>query len=186
LIPMTGLFGKIDTKSLLLRKIEPGDGPTLFAYWSDKEVTRYMNISSFDRLEQVQEMISLLNNLADQEQAFRWAIICKRNNQVLGTCGFNNWDQENHRAEIGYDLGRQYWGKGVMTEALTGLLTYGFQTMGLNRIQALVEPANQASRSLLIKTGFQEEGLLRQYERVKEQFIDLKIYALLKNESNCV
>lgn len=178
---MTIVFEKFETQAMLLRKIELTDAPVLFSYWSDQTVARYMNIKPFEKLEQACEMISLLNQLAEQEQAVRWAIVRKIDQLVLGTCGFNNWDKENQRAEIGYELGQKFWRQGIMTEVLSRMIAYGFYKMELNRIQALVEPANEASLHLLRKLGFQEEGVLRQYERVKEQYIDLTMVALLKS-----
>lgn len=178
---MNIVFEKIETQAMLLRTIELADASVLFSYWSDPVVARYMNIKLFEKLAQATEMISLLNQLAEQEQAVRWAIVRKRDQLVLGTCGFNNWDKENQRAEIGYELGRQFWRQGIMTEVLSKMIAYGFEKMELNRIQALVEPANEASLHLLRKLGFREEGILRQYERVKEQYIDLTMVALLKS-----
>lgn len=180
---MNTVFEQFETSSILLRKIELADAPVLFAYWSDPEVVKHMNIKPFTKLDQVEEMINLLNNLAQQEQAFRWAIVRKRDDLVLGTCGFNNWDKENCRAEIGYELGQQFWRQGIMAESLTALLDFGFGKMELNRIQALVEPANRSSLGLLEKLGFKEEGVLKKYERVKDEFVDLTMVALLKSES---
>ncbi len=180
------IFLEIQTKRLLLRKMEITDASVLYEYWSDKDVTRYMNILGFESIKQAKDMIGLLNSLADSEKAFRWSIVCKGSKQILGTCGFNNWDKENQRAEIGYELGKQHWGQGFMTEALAGLISHGFGIMALNRIQALVEPENTVSRKLLRKLGFQEEGLLRQYEQVKGNFIDLMMYSILKNNSGLV
>lgn len=174
----------IPTERLLLRKIDRQDAPVLYEYWSNKEVTQYMNIVPFENRRQAEEMIDFLNALAEQEVAFRWSILCKNSNQILGTCGFNNWDKGNQRAEIGYELGRQHWGQGIMSEALAAIIVHGFKTMGLNRIQALVEPANAISRKLLVRMGFEEEGLLRQYEQSKGQYIDLVMYSLLNSDSN--
>ena len=179
-------ISEIQTKRLLLRKMEITDASVLYEYWSDKDVTRYMNILGFESIKQAEDMIGLLNSLADSEKAFRWSIVCKGSKQILGTCGFNNWDKENQRAEIGYELGKQHWGQGFMTEALEGLISHGFGIMALNRIQALVEPENTVSRKLLMKLWFQEEGLLRQYEQVKGNFIDLMMYSILKNNSGLV
>lgn len=179
---MNTVFEKIETQTMLLRTIELADAPVLFSYWSDPMVARYMNIKPFEKLEQATEMIGLLNQLAQQEQAVRWAIVRKRDQLVMGSCGFNNWDKENRRAEIGYELGQHFWRQGIMTEVLSAMVAYGFAKMELNRIQALVEPANKASLQLLQKLGFQQEGILRQYERVKEQYIDLIMAALLKSE----
>lgn len=154
-----------------------------YEYWSDREVTRYMNIAPLENVRQAEEIIDFLNALAEQNMAFRWSILCKKSNQIVGTCGFNNWDRKNQRAEIGYELGRPFWGRGIMTEALMALLSHGFGVMGLNRIQALVEPANANSRKLLMGIGFEEEGLLRQYEQSKGTLVDLIMYSMLKSDS---
>ncbi|MNZ60201.1 putative ribosomal N-acetyltransferase YdaF [compost metagenome] len=69
-----------------------------------------------------------------------------------------------------------------MAETLQLLLTFGYETMGLNRIEALVDPRNDNSRRLLQKLGFVEEGLLREYQRSESGFVDLMIYSLLKKE----
>lgn len=177
-----GSFTNIETERLLLRKISLLDASKLFEYWSDEEVTKYMSISRFSNVNEAEEMISLLLALAASDQAFRWTIVNKLDGKILGTCGFNNWDETNQRGEIGYELGRQFWGQGIMTEALNGLIKHGFNTMKLNRIQALVEPDNCLSRKVLLKRGFSEEGLLRQYEMARGHFVDLLILSLLKKD----
>lgn len=175
-------FFNIETDRLLLRRISLLDAPKLFEYWSDEEVTKHMNISQFSNESEAEAMISLLLALAASDQAFRWTIVNKRDGEILGTCGFNNWDETNQRGEIGYELGRQFWGQGIMTEALNGLIHHGFDTMELNRIQALVEPENSLSRKILFNMGFCEEGLLRQYEMARGRFVDLLMLSLLKND----
>ncbi len=172
----------MQTERLLLRKLKISDAQSLYEYWSNEEVTKHMNIAPFENIKQAEEMIILLHSLAEQQKAFRWSIVCKRSNQVLGTCGFNTWDKENRRAEIGYELGKQHWRQGFMQEALIGLISYGFRELNFNRVQALVEPSNIASRQLLMKIGFQEEGVLRQYEQVKGVFIDLSMYSILRQD----
>lgn len=176
------VFVEIQTNRLLLRKMEIADAPVLYKYWSDEEVTKYMNILSFESIKQAEDMIAFLNSLSVEGKAFRWSIICKSNKQILGTCGFNNWDKENQRAEIGYELGKEHWGQGFMTEALSALISHGFEMMELNRIQALAEPANVLSRKILMKLGFKEEGLLRQYEKARGNFIDINMYSIVKND----
>ena len=70
-----------------------------------------------------------------------------------------------------------------MTEALNAIIKFGFQEIGLNRIQAVVMPENQGSEKLLEKAGFQNEGILREYENWGEKgFVDVSIFSLLKRE----
>ncbi|BAU28793.1 ribosomal-protein-alanine N-acetyltransferase [Aneurinibacillus soli] len=176
-------FPQLETKRLLLRKMSMDDAPTLFRFWSDEKVTKYMNIPAFQDVSQATEMIDLLNNLASYKEAIRWGIVLKETNELVGSCGYNNWvKDERCRGEIGYDLGKEYWGQGIAAEALEVMLDYGFTQMKLNRVEALVEPENIASIKLLKKIGFQKEGLLRDYQFVKGNFINLEMYSLLKRE----
>lgn len=173
----------LESERLRLRRMEWADAEGLFRYWSDPEVVKYMNISPFASVEDTLEMINLLNGLSESEDTLRWGIELKEEGILIGSCGFNVWELSgSYRGEIGYDLGREYWGHGYMSEALRMLLSYGFMTMGLNRIEALVHPDNTHSRQLLQAFQFREEGLLREYQKTDEGFIDLLMYSLLKRE----
>ncbi len=79
--------------------------------------------------------------------------------RVMGTCGYHNWKREHFRAEAGYELGKDFWGEGYMKEALSAMLKYGFEFMGLNRIEAFVT-TDERSRCAE-KTCIEVEGLLR-------------------------
>ncbi|MBB6218003.1 ribosomal-protein-alanine N-acetyltransferase [Anaerosolibacter carboniphilus] len=176
-------FPELETSRLLLRKITSEDAKVLLNYWSDEDVIRYMNIESLTKIEFIHEMIDLLNNLYDNRQAIRWGIINKENNHLIGTCGYNSGlDENEHTGEIGYEIGKEYWGKGFMQEALKSVIDYGFQTMDLNRIEALVMLENIASIELLKKLGFKEEGVLREHGFYKNSFWDEYCFSLLKRE----
>ena len=97
---------------------------------------------------------------------------------MIGTCGYNIWVRPAHRSLLGYDLNRSHWGQGLMGEALTAILDFGFGAMQLNRVEALTFPQNTASKRLLTKLGFKKEGLLREYEYPKGSPQDMAIYSL--------
>lgn len=173
----------LESERLRLRRMERSDAEVMFRYWSDPVVTKYMNVPPFASAEEAWEMINLLNGLSESEDALRFGIELKEERRLIGSCGMNNWELAGaYRGEIGYDLGREYWGHGYMSEALRMLLAYGYETMGLNRIEALVNPRNEASRRLLKAFGFTEEGLLRQYQWTVSGSVDLLMYSLLKKE----
>lgn len=173
----------LESERLRLRRMERSDAEVMFRYWSDPVVTKYMNVPPFASAEEAWEMINLLNGLSESEDALRFGIELKEERRLIGSCGMNNWELAGaYRGEIGYDLGREYWGHGYMSEALRMLLAYGYETMGLNRIEALVNPRNEASRRLLKAFGFTEEGLLRQYQWTESGSVDLLMYSLLKKE----
>ncbi|GAA0428064.1 GNAT family N-acetyltransferase [Agaribacter marinus] len=171
------------TDRLCLRKMETNDAASLFNIWSDPEVTKFMNITSFTDESQAQDMIHFLNKLYEDNKAIRYTIIELATNQIIGSCGFNSLDQENEKAEIGYELAKESWGKGYATEAISKLLTVGFDSFNLNRIEAKIEPDNHNSIKLVEKLRFTLEGTLRQYEKYDERYIDLHLYSKLKSDS---
>jgi ribosomal-protein-alanine N-acetyltransferase len=129
------------------------------------------------------DMIGLLNHMAGEEEAIRWGIELKETGQLIGSCGYNTWQLEGaFRGEIGYELGRDYWRHGYMTEAFSVMLPFGYETMGLNRIEALVDPRNLASGEFLTNHGFTREGLLRQVQHTSTGYKDMVMYSLLYDE----
>ncbi len=175
-------FPVIRTERLICRQISTDDAPALHEYWSDEEVTRYFSLDPFATLAETVEMIALLNNMPQANQGIRWAVIRAADGIVLGTCGFHNHEPEHFRAEMGYDLGRPYWGQGIMGEAIRAILEYGFCTLNFNRIEAFVNFGNRNSTRLLERTGFHLDGLLRQYELNRGRFVDQYCYSLLKSD----
>lgn len=140
-----------------------------------------MNTSSFTHETQEKEMIELLENLAQANKAIRFSMIEMKSHEIIGTCGFNSIYFENLKAEIGYDIAKAYWGMGYAPEGIRALLYYAFQNLGLNRIEAKVEPDNVNSIRVLQKLHFTFEGTLRQYEKSKGNFIDIKYLFNFKN-----
>ena len=106
----------------------------------------------------------------------------KGTGQLIGTCGFHLINNHHKRAEIGYELDDTYWGQGYASEALQAILAYGFETLQLIRIAAVVYVENKASQKLLSKAGFQEEGLLRKHMIQNGVAHDTILYSLLKEE----
>ena len=101
---------------------------------------------------------------------------------MIGTIGFHKWSRAHLRAEIGYDLSPEHWGKGYMGEAARAATDRGFQKMGLHRIDARVYVENQPSIRLLQRLGFKQEGTLRDYFRLSGTFYDHFVFSLLAGE----
>lgn len=175
-------FPEIYTERLLLRKLQLKDAETLFKYWSDPEVTKYLDMATFKNIEQVFSMIRLLNSLYSKKQGIRWVIVTKKDNKVIGTCGYNSWIKKSSRGEIGYELGQEHWGNGYATEVVKEILKYGFKAMNLNRIEAFTVPEAWRSIKVLEKFGFKKEGMLREYGYWNMKYWDENIYSLLKRE----
>ncbi|MEK4141744.1 MULTISPECIES: GNAT family N-acetyltransferase [Paenibacillus] len=176
------MITEIQTKRLKLRKMKLSDSASLFNIWSDPEVTKFMNINSFTEESQAVEMIKILNNLSLESKAIRYSIIELESNRIIGSCGYNSIDSSNAKAEIGYDISKDYWGEGYAPEAIQSLMDYAFNTLNFNRIEAKVEPENNNSIRVLQKLNYTFEGTMRKCEMSKGKFIDLSIFSKLVTE----
>ena len=91
-------------------------------------------------------------------------------------------DFANRKAEIGYWLGKSFWNKGYVSEALQRILQFGFEELHLNKIYASHFPHNPASGKVLQKNGFEFEGILKQEVLKNGQFLDLHRYAIFQEK----
>lgn len=173
-------FPEIETDSLILREILPEDRDAIFAIFSDEEVTRYYDLVTMRKRKEAEELIDFFYERFEAENMIRWGITRKDEDVVIGTCGYVLLHR--HRGEIGYDLRCSEWRKGIMTEAIDAIVDFGFRDMELQRVEALVMPENVASARLLRKLGFTEEGTLRDYDRFKGAFHDMRCFSILKEE----
>lgn len=176
------IFPSIETERLVLRKVTKDDADSLLTYLSDEEVTRHMGLAPFVSAEDALDEIGWYQSIFDNGTGMRWGITMEGQDRIIGSCGFLNRTQKHNRAEIGFELSREYWGKGIAAEALRAVIEYGFSELDLNRIEALIEPANSPSQKLVEKNGFVKEGLLREYEYTQGKYDDLYMYSLLKRE----
>ena len=135
-------FPILTTKRLRLRRVEPRDSEALYAIYSDKETIRYFGHEPYQSLEEVAETLRLREEDYAARRAIRWGIALKDADILIGSCGFHHFGEGYYRAETGYILNRAYWGQGIMAEALTAIISYGFDEMELHRIEAIIDIAN--------------------------------------------
>jgi len=155
------IFDELRTKRLYLRKFEDNDIQFVYEHFSNANVIEHIidkePPANIDEAKDILKWCMELNS----ENHIRWCITTKDKLKQIGTCGFHNYDKKNNAAEIGYDLSFTYWKKGYMFEALTKMLTFGLENLGLNRIYAYVYISNVRSNMLLEKLGFKLEGVIR-------------------------
>ena len=175
-------FPILETDRLQLRELTLLDADTMFHYFKKESVIRYFGMDSFQDIEQTKNTIQYFRKKYEEGSVYRWGIVLKGTNQLIGTCGFHLMNQNHQRAEIGYELDDTYWGKGYASEALQAILTYGFETLQLIRIAAVVYTENEASHNVLKRARFTEEGLLRKYMIQNGVAYDTVIYSLLEEE----
>ncbi|HEV7127749.1 MAG TPA: GNAT family protein [Ktedonobacterales bacterium] len=175
-------FPRIETARLVLRQIRPGDAAARYTTFSDPEVMAFYGEELHQSVEESRAHIAAVDGWYARREGIRWGVTLRGADEVIGSCGFFNFDEGFHRAELGYELQRAFWRQGIMREALRAILSYGFATMGLGRIEALVSGGNEASAALLRALGFTLEGTLRQRIYLRDRFWDELYFGLLREE----
>ena len=177
-------FPVLETERLILRELNENDIEDLYEIFSSEEVMKYYGMFPFKNKDELLKIIESFSKGFEEERVIRWGIQTKADGKIIGTCGFHNWSQKHFRAEIGYELSKAFWHKGYMSEAIKTILQYGFAHMNLNRIEGIVYPENLASQNTLIRLGFREEGLLREYMCFRDQMTNVLMFSLLKKEAS--
>lgn len=173
------MFPILETERLILRELIEEDAQGILNCFSNEDVLRYYGQNPLTDLEQVKHIIKNFSNNYEEKRGIKWGIERKETAGIIGTIGFHDWSTEHKRAEIAYALLPEYWGNGYATEAVKEVTTYGFHELNLTRIGAVVFTENKASNVLLIKLGFQKEGVLRNYMHQNNVAYDTNVYSLL-------
>ncbi|WP_448564595.1 GNAT family N-acetyltransferase [Trichothermofontia sp.] len=168
------------TPRLCLRKLTIADVDDVFAYASDPIVSRYTLWQTHRSRADSERFIEAELAKYESLQPGTWGIVHRQQNRVVGTCGFGTWHMPHARIEVGYALGRAYWGQGLMPEALRAVISFCFSTLPLNRIEAFCLAENHASARVLEKVGMRYEGLLHEALCHQGRYCDLKLYAILQ------
>jgi len=170
------MFPSLFTPRLHLRPIRPEDQAAVFAGLSHPDTIRYYGVS-YQTLEETAAQMDWYARL-DAEQTGRWwAVTNPATGEFLGACGLNNWVKVHRKAELGYWLLPQHWGRGLMREAVAAVLDHAGSDMNLHRVEATVEDGNAASSALLTALGFTCEGRLVDCEIKHGAFISLTVFA---------
>ncbi|WP_245884366.1 GNAT family N-acetyltransferase [Tumebacillus permanentifrigoris] len=157
------------------------DVEAMFALHSDEEVMRY-NYDPLVNIEQAEARFHMIEPEFREQRLLRWAITRKEDDRMIGTVIISNWIRPFASADLGYDLAREYWGRGIMTEILKRVLAFGFEEMGLNRIEASSAPENVGSRRVLEKLGFAYEGTLKEKWYMNGRYWDAVVMGLLRRD----
>ncbi|HEU0027457.1 MAG TPA: GNAT family N-acetyltransferase [Ktedonobacterales bacterium] len=175
-------FPVLTTERLLLRRFQPDDAEALFAILSDEDAMRFTGHGAAHSLDDARERIRQIDARYARREAIHWAVTLQGADRVIGSCSLHRIDEGHHHAETGYELHRAYWGRGIMPEAVSATLGYGFTDLGMHRIEAIIDDQNAQSKRLLLKLGFTYEGNLRQRYLHHGRFEDEYYYGLLKDE----
>jgi RimJ/RimL family protein N-acetyltransferase/predicted enzyme related to lactoylglutathione lyase len=180
--PVPTMPATLHTARLHLRPLRDGDAAPLFALFSDPRVVRFLSRPAWSAIESARQRIAEDKAATASSSYLRLGIELAATGTLIGECSLFNLHPESRRAEIGYALAFDRHGCGYMNEALGALLEHGFGQLQLHRVEADVDPRNEASAQVLQRLGFSKEGHLRERWRVGGERSDSVLYGLLARE----
>jgi|WetSurMetagenome_2_1015567.scaffolds.fasta_scaffold46743_5 [ribosomal protein S5]-alanine N-acetyltransferase len=147
-------FPILKTERLILRKLSLDDAEEIFVFRSDDEVNKYLDRPRTKDIDEAIAFINKVNTSIANDILFYWGICLKDNPTLIGTICLWNLNEEENKAEVGYELHPGFHGKGIAKEALSKIIKFGFDDMQLDKIEAYTHKENLASTRLLEKFGF--------------------------------
>ena len=177
-------FQNLETERLLLRRLVETDVEEVFALRSNPETMQYIPRPLAKSKEEALAHIALIEERIVSNEGINWAITVKANPKAIGIIGIYKIYPENHRAEIGYMITPETFGKGYTTEAIKVVLEYGFEQLNLHSMEAIIDPDNIASERVLQKNGFVKEAHILENELWEGKYWDTVIYSLLRRNFN--
>lgn len=172
----------LTTPRLTLRKMMVLDASDMYEYASRPDVTRFLTWNPHPDRAYTREYLEYLGNRYAAGMFYDWAIVYEPDCKMVGTCGFTSFNCTSDSAEVGYVLNPEYWGKGIATEALSRVIEFGFEELGLHRIEARFIEGNEQSRRVMERVGMTYEGMQREGMLVKGTYVNVGVCAILSWE----
>ncbi len=174
-------FPELTTKRLRLRFLDLEDAADYFEIRSDEQVMKYLARPKAQTIEDVIQVIKRVHDSIQKNTGICWAICLKEDPKIIGTIGFYRSQLEHFRTEIGYEMRPEYWGKGIMSEAMRAVLDYVFHKLNFHSVEANIDPINKKSSGILERNHFLKEAHFRENYYFNGKFTDSAIYSLLKS-----
>jgi ribosomal-protein-alanine N-acetyltransferase len=166
-------FPVLETERLNLRALNLDDAKAIFGLRTNKDINEFIDRKKLNNLSEARAFIDLISTLAENNKGVFWVLESKNNNQLIGTIGLRNFEDEENYAEIGYEVDPNYQQRGFMSEAFGAILKYGFAALELTTIEAFTHKDNEASIALL-----ESEKFILDPERRDEGFENNRSYRL--------
>lgn len=175
-------FETLETERLILRKLSPTEYNFIFENYSKDQIKKFLGNNSEEEYTRAKRRYEEGYTTYNRSLLF-FQLLDKSTKKVIGNCGFHNWYIDHKRAELGYAItDNDFLNYGLMTEALSTIIDYGFEHMKLHRIEALVGTRNVPSLKLMDKFSFTKEGVLREHYFINDKFEDSAIFSRLHSD----
>lgn len=167
---------------ILLRPLGMSDVQSVYKHARCREISRWTFIPHPYRMEHAEYFLKMVRVWHRKKLAQHFGIILAETGELIGVIAMFDLDLRNKRTEIGYWLGKAYWGQGLASEAVRLIVHYCFDELKLHRVYAHVFTGNAASERLLLRIGFQWEGMERESRLRRGRWMDSILYGLLKSD----
>ncbi len=171
----------LETERLRLRPFSFDDEAAVFALVSDPEIAHFVRFDAHRTPAETRAFLELVERYYRRGEPFAWGIVRREDERLIGSCGFVSQAGEKKSAEIGYWLGKPYWGKGYAVEAARTLVHFGFEQMNLERVEAKCFVENRAGQRVIEKLGMKLEGTDRS-EMIKGAYPELNMYGISRED----
>lgn len=174
----------IETKRLILRQFTEKDATAAFRNWtSDEKVTEFLRWPTHESVEITQSILKEWINSYKNNDFYQWAIALKENSdEPIGTISVVDKNERLDIVHIGYCIGSKWWNQGITSEAFSGIISFLFDEVKVNRIESQHDPNNPNSGKVMVKCGLRYEGTLRQADFNNKGIVDASMYSLLASE----
>lgn len=174
----------IETERLLLRRFTTNDAKAMYKNWaSDPDVTKYLTWSVHANVDVSRAILEEWVMSYSQSNYYQWAIVLKESgSEPIGSIGAVEINDDVGKVQIGYCIGKKWWHRGIMSEALKAVIDYFFDTVGANRIESRHDPRNLHSGAVMKKCKMKYEGTMRSSDRNNQGICDACWYAILKSD----
>ena len=174
----------IETQRLILRRFTMEDAEPMFRNWaSDDQVTKHLTWPTHAGVEVTRMVLADWTAGYAGDKFYQWAIVLKENGpEPIGSISAVHIKEKTRCATMGYCMSRTHWGKGIMAEALTAIIDFFFEEVGINRVEADHDPNNPASGRVMEKAGMTHEGTMRQAGHSNQGIIDVSRWAILRQD----
>lgn len=175
--------GTLETERLILRQFREGDAADMFKNWaSDPKVTEFLTWPTHTDIQVTETVVRSWIERYPDLSYYNWAMERKDGKEIVGNISVVKLDEKIETAEIGYCMGKDWWGQGLMPEALTAVIAYLFDEVGLNRVAAYHDTNNPKSGRVMLKAGMKPEGVLRAAGIRHGIYYDKAVYSILRCE----
>ena len=173
---------ELQTDRLTLRRMKVGDSFDVFEYASREDVTEFLLWKPHPDIAYTREYLQFVATHYEIGDFFDWAVVLREEDKMIGTCGFTKFDYTHNLGEIGYVINPEYRGRGIAVEAVREVMRFGFEELGLNRIEAKFMEHNTASLRVMEKVGMTFEGFHRKAMKIKGRYETVGYSAILRDE----